>query len=450
MLEYVYVCIYFPEKVCALRLSNALKRGLRKMSQLAGTQIHHYHLQHPLGQGGMSEVYLASDEQLHREVVLKLVEKNHPEHFERFQREVAMIGSLKHDHIMPVFAYGEYASWCYLVMPYLEGGTLHERLKIRGPLTEGEAGILLEQIASALHCAHEHSILHRDVKSSNILLRDDSYAYLADFGLAKEQEGGTDLTMPGYVMGTVEYLAPELQEPFATATPGSDLYALGILLYEMLTGRVPFHKSDPETICWQHVHQPPIRPSLLQPTLSPAVEQVVLRALAKDPSQRFQTPQELAQAYHQAITIESVSHSQATIKVALSSPSSLSAPYPARQPAFWQRLPFLLRAGLVFAVLVLLFSSGFALLTVNMALRNTSTSTTISLFPSRLPTATPTPIPASISTPIPTAIPTPIPTIQPTQPPTPTQLPTPTQSPTGVDGNPWGYDFVPGNSDLLP
>ncbi len=330
------------------------------MLQLAETQIHHYRLQRLLGQGGMSEVYLASDELLHREVALKLIERNQPEYLERFQREVTLIGSLKHDHVLPIFAYGECASWYYLVMPYLKDGTLYERLKIRGALTQQEAGLFLEQIAGALHCAHEQGILHRDVKSSNILLRNDSYAYLADFGLAKERVGSTDITQTGCIMGTLEYLAPELQEPFAIATPGSDLYALGILLYEMLTGQVPFCGDTIEAVCWQHSHQSAAPPSLLRPILSPAVDQVVLRALEKDPRQRFQTPQELAQAYQRAIG--PVSHSQAAVRVTLSPQQSPNAPYSTKLPTLLPRFPSRLRIGLTLVLLLLLLSSGVAVL----------------------------------------------------------------------------------------
>lgn len=380
------------------------------MLALAGTQIHHYRLQRSLGQGGMSEVYLAYDEQLRRKVAIKLVERNQPEYFERFQREVAMIGSLKHEHILPVFAYGEWASWCYLVMPYLECGTLYDRLKTKGPLTQKEAGKLLEQIAGALHCAHEHGILHRDVKSSNILMRDDAYIYLADFGLAKLQTGvsdlsmpghlmgtaqylapelyayladfsptklqmgGTDLTLTGYIMGTLEYLAPELQKQ--PATPGSDIYALGILLYEMLTGQVPFHGSTAEAICWQHLHEQPVRPSLFQPKITPAVDRVVLQALAKDPRQRFQTPQALAQAYQQAIkpvssplvTVKATASSQpsskpassslVTVKATSSSRPSSNTVHSTKPSGLWQRLPWGLRLGLPLVVLLLLLFPG--------------------------------------------------------------------------------------------
>ncbi len=270
------------------------------MPGLEGTTLGRYHIQRPLGRGGMAEVYLAHDEQMHRDVAIKVVHWSQADAIERFQREVEAVGALMHDHILPAFDYGEQESWSYLVMPYIEHGTLRERLKTQGPLTQEAAGLLLEQIVSALHYAHDHGMLHRDIKSSNILLRHDSYAYLADFGLAKAMEGGSDLTQTGYIMGTPEYMAPELAEQPASIS--SDIYALGVLLYEMVTGHVPFQGSMPMAVLVKHMHEQPVRPSLLNPAITLHVEQVILCALEKEPSRRFKTPQALAQAYRQALT----------------------------------------------------------------------------------------------------------------------------------------------------
>jgi serine/threonine protein kinase len=269
------------------------------MSGLEGTTLGHYRLKHLLGKGGMSEVYLAYDEHQHSDVAVKVIHKDQSEHVERLQREVTTMRALTHDHILPVLDVGHDDPWHYLVMPYLAHGTLRARLKTQGPLTMEEAGVILEQIASALQYAHEQGILHRDIKSSNILLRDKQYAYLGDFGLAKVVEERSDITRSGYVMGTVEYMAPELAEE--PASPSSDIYALSILLYEMVTGNVPFQGGTSLGVYLKQQLEQPVRPSLLNPTLSSPVEQVILRALEKDPNKRLKTPQALAQTYRHAL-----------------------------------------------------------------------------------------------------------------------------------------------------
>ena len=247
----------------------------------------------------MAEVYLAFDEHLRREVAIKVVHYSREDELVRFRREAEMHGSLNHEHILPVFEYGEQDPWHYLVMPYLSYGTLRERVEAGGPLSEEQAGLFLEQIAGALQYAHERGILHRDIKPSNILLRDDTYAYVADFGIARALDQESSLTQTGVVIGTPEYIAPELLEQ--PASTGSDIYALGVLLYYMLTGQVPFTGSSALTILQQHVNVPPVRPSELNPAISMLVEQVVLAALEKDPQRRFRTPQAMAYAYRQAL-----------------------------------------------------------------------------------------------------------------------------------------------------
>ncbi len=158
-----------------------------------------YHLTRLLGRGGMAEVYLASDDQLHREVAVKVVHLSQEEDVARFRREAELLGPLAHEHILPVFDYGVQGSWHYLVMPYVSYGTLSQRLHTRGPLSPQEAGLLLEQIASALQYAHDRGILHRDIKPSNILLRDETFAYVADFGIAKALAEERELTQTGMV-----------------------------------------------------------------------------------------------------------------------------------------------------------------------------------------------------------------------------------------------------------
>ena len=269
------------------------------MPTLEGTTLGRYHLTRLLGRGGMAEVYLASDDQLHREVAVKVVHLSREEEVARFSREAELLGSLTHEHILPVFDYGMQGPWHYLVMPYLSEGTLSQRLHTRGPLSPEEAGLLLEHIASALHYAHERGILHRDIKPSNMLLRDETFVYVADFGIAKALSEGRELTHTGMVVGTPEYMAPELLEQ--QASPSSDIYALGVLLYDMLTGQLPFTGPTALAILQQQVSAPPVPPSHLNPAISLPVEQVVLCALEKDPARRFRTPQALAQAYRRAL-----------------------------------------------------------------------------------------------------------------------------------------------------
>ena len=262
------------------------------------TCIAHYCLLRRIARGGMSHVYLAQDVFTEQLVALKLVDRNQSEHCERLQREIGAVAELIHDHILPALDYGPYYSWHYLATPYIEHGTLRERLT-QGPLTIKEAGNIHEQIASALQFAHEHGIVHRDVKPSNILLRDGEHAYLTDFGLVKLIDEASDITQTGCMLGTPTYMAPELVEH--DATPRSDIYALGIVLYQMLTGHIPFESTTPIGVYWKHLSESPVPPSTHNPAISPAIDAVVLHALEKNPQQRFGSASEFAQAYQQAL-----------------------------------------------------------------------------------------------------------------------------------------------------
>lgn len=270
------------------------------MLELEGTTLGHYQLQQRLARGGMSDVYLAYDDEARDTVALKVVSKIQEDYAQRFQREVKAMEQLAHHHVLPVFQYGEDESYCYVAMPYIKDGTLRDRLN-KGPLSLTEADKFFAQIAEAVQWAHDHGIIHRDIKPSNVLLQDGTHVYLADFGLARTMEDRGDITQTGCLIGTPEYMAPELAETIAT--PSSDIYALGVLLYQMLAGHVPFKASTPMAVYWKQMEEMPLPPSRLNPAISASVEQVILRALEKDPQRRFQTVSEMAQAFSAAVAM---------------------------------------------------------------------------------------------------------------------------------------------------
>ncbi len=269
------------------------------MPGLEGITLDHYHIQRRLGQGGMADVYLAHDSATDQDVAIKVLTGSQATYLERFRREAEAIDKLRHEHILPAFDYGDEEPWHYLVMPYMAYGTLRELLE-EGPLPLPTAADLFDQVASALQFAHDHGIIHRDIKPSNILLRDDSYIYLADFGLAKAVEGTNELTQTGVLLGTPEYMAPDLAN--GPATTSSDIYALGILLYQMIAGRVPFSADTPVAVYWKQIREQPLPPSQINPKLSYAIDKVILRALDKDPARRYPSARELADAFRAALS----------------------------------------------------------------------------------------------------------------------------------------------------
>lgn len=267
-------------------------------------QLGQYHLIRHLAHGGMSDIYLAHDGSAEQLYALKLVRRDVTENYRHFRREMSILSELKHEHILPVFDYyDEEEGVAYYVTPYIEQGSLKERLS-DGPLSQEKAAQILAQVGDALQFIHEAGLVHRDVKPANILLDENDHVWLADFGLAKVADMPSDLTDTGCLIGTPYYLAPELLEE--AATKSSDIYALGVVLYEMLTGAPPFTGQTPLAICWKHVYEPPLLPSVLNPTISAAVEQVILRALAKEPGERFASVRELVEAYQDALLAPTV------------------------------------------------------------------------------------------------------------------------------------------------
>lgn len=269
------------------------------MKGLEGSKLGRYELRFRVAQGGMSEVYLGYDRRVKRYVAVKVLYGSDEPFVRRFEREARAVGTLAHDHILPLFDFGEQRPWYYLIMPFVEGGTLRDYLYKREVLTLEEAGSFLEQIASALQHAHDHGVVHRDVKPSNILLRLDGHAYLVDFGLAKAKLEAEFQTHSGAMVGTPEYMAPEQSD--GRNDSRSDIYSLGIILYQMLTGKVPFMADSPVGVTLKHIQTPPIPPSQLNSEIPGAIEEVMLKALAKAPEDRFQEAQAFAQAYKIAL-----------------------------------------------------------------------------------------------------------------------------------------------------
>ncbi|MBN2002564.1 MAG: protein kinase [Anaerolineae bacterium] len=272
------------------------------MENLTGKRFGQYEVVDAIGGGGMGAVYRARDTQLNREVALKVLPpelaRDH-EFIERFQREANTAASLEHPHIVAIYNIGQQDGMHYLAMRLLHGQTLNHLIRHTGAIPLLRILKIIEQLASALDYAHRRGIIHRDIKPANIMVDTDDYVTLMDFGIARALVG-SKITRTGTMIGTPEYMAPE-QFTGEDLNVQADTYALSVVLYEMLTGHVPFTGETPVAISHGHVYQPPPPPSSYNPQIPPAVEQVVLRGLAKRPEARYATASALAQALGAAI-----------------------------------------------------------------------------------------------------------------------------------------------------
>jgi tRNA A-37 threonylcarbamoyl transferase component Bud32 len=261
-----------------------------------------YSIVHTLGGGGMAKVYLAHDEVLDRDVALKVLREqfaDDEEFVQRFKREAQSAAGLSHPNIVQVYDRGEteYGA-SYIAMEYVAGGTLKERISSSGPLEPGVAASVASQIAEALGAAHERGVVHRDIKPQNVLLTAAGDAKVADFGIARATSAAT-ITQTSVVLGTASYMSPE-QALGEAATPKSDLYSLGVVLYEMLTGNLPYTAESPVAVSMKHVTEPPRPLGEVNPRIPEGLNALVLKLLAKDPEARYADTAELAEDLRRA------------------------------------------------------------------------------------------------------------------------------------------------------
>lgn len=269
---------------------------------MEGTPFGRYRLVKVLGRGGMGEVWQAYDTAMNRVVALKVLPPNLADddtYQRRFRREAQMAAGLDEPHIVPIHDFGEIDGRLYVTMRLIDGRTVHELLET-GPMPAPRAVGITAQIAAALHAAHRVGLVHRDVKPSNILVTDEDFAYLIDFGIARTA-GATKLTSTGSTIGTLAYMAPERLST-DTCDARADVYALTCVLYECLTGSQPFPGDSVERQITGHLTLPPPRPSTMQPAVTAQMDQVIATGMAKNPEHRYASTRDLAIAARAAIT----------------------------------------------------------------------------------------------------------------------------------------------------
>ncbi len=253
-----------------------------------------------LGSGGMADVYLAEDQLLGRRLAVKVLHHHFAEDqefVERFRREASSAAGLSHPNIVGIFDRGEWDGTYYIAMEYVPGRSLKALVREQGPLHPVVAIDIVTQILQAAKFAHARGVIHRDLKPHNVILDEEGRARVTDFGIA--QAGASDMTLTGSIMGTAQYLSPEQAQGHAVSA-ASDLYAVGVILYELLTGVVPFDGDTAVAIAFKQVSAQPLAPSAVNPTVPAALDEIVLRALAKDPAARYASADEFIAALQAA------------------------------------------------------------------------------------------------------------------------------------------------------
>jgi len=269
----------------------------------AGGRIGYYEILNPIARGGMSEIYKGRHIRLGRDVAIKVLPASLASESDfraRFEREARAIASLRHNHIVQVFDFGDLEGTCYMVMEFIAGKDLAALMRESGPFTLAETKVIMGQVASAIDYAHGQGFVHRDIKPSNVMIdaqESGIRAVLTDFGIAKIRAGDTGATKTGMMMGTLNYMAPEQIRSSGQVDGRADIYALGVMLFQMMTGQLPFVGDNPGSIMMAHLQQTPPHPLDLNPDIPPAVAEAILKALEKEPDDRLPTAGKLAEAF---------------------------------------------------------------------------------------------------------------------------------------------------------
>ncbi|HTX92396.1 MAG TPA: protein kinase [Anaerolineales bacterium] len=272
------------------------------MSFNVGEMVGPYRIIEQLGQGGMATVFKAYHAALDRYVAIKVL---HPAFLEdksflaRFQREARLVAKLDHPNIVPIYDYTEHEGRPYLVMKFIEGETLKATLS-RGPLAKDEIAHVVDSVGEALSYAHKRGILHRDIKPSNVLMATDGQVYLSDFGLARIAQSGESTLTSDMIVGTPQYISPEQALGKKDLDEGTDIYSFGVMLYELITGKVPYNADTPFSVIHDHIYTPLPMPHLANANVSEGVERVLLKSLAKDRGDRYKDVHAMVQAFQEA------------------------------------------------------------------------------------------------------------------------------------------------------
>jgi predicted Ser/Thr protein kinase len=307
------------------------------MAELApGTQFGPYRIEAVAGQGGMGVVYKGTQAGLERAVALKVITPAfaHDEEFRaRFQRESKLAASIEHQNVIPVYEAGEYDGTLFLAMRFVDGTDLKTLLSREGRLEPIRAARFVNQIASALDAAHAAGLVHRDVKPANALLASQDHVYLTDFGLTKRAASGSAMTKTGQMVGTVDYVAPEQVEG-GSVDARTDVYSLACVLYHLLTGNVPFDKPTEMAKLFAHVHEDPPRPSEVVRGLPGALDDVVWRGMAKDPSKRYLSAGDLGRAALAAAEQRTIAEPERSVARGEAAPEPMTEAPTVQKPAF--------------------------------------------------------------------------------------------------------------------
>ncbi len=280
------------------------------MASLEGQTLGQYQVIAQMGSGGMATVYKAYHPRLDRYVAIKMLHEAFQEDknfLARFEREAQIVARLEHPHIVPVFDFDDYNGRPYLVMKYVEGRTLKAELE-DAPLTIDEILRIMPPVADALDYAHRQGVLHRDIKPSNIIIDNNGVPYVTDFGLARMALLGDSTLSQDILLGTPHYISPEQAMGNRDLDARTDLYSLGVVLFELVVGRVPFSADTPFAVIHDQIYRPLPKPSSINPEITPSVDAVLEKALAKNPADRYTTATEMIDAFRRALEQSGITH----------------------------------------------------------------------------------------------------------------------------------------------